>query len=111
MTIELKRWWRTVGFRFDAQAAFLMCEQFGVDLSDMDKIPKDEITPAWIWNAHRSHSMQRYKKPLYSYQSMKKFIGLMPKSEWDLILEAMYKSRGPEGDTGEKKKQHGNSSL
>ena len=110
MIIELKRWWRIVGFRFDAQAAFLLCEQFGVDLSDMDKIPKEEITPAWVWSAHKSYCMQKYRKPRYAYKQMKKFIGLMPKAEWDLLLDAMYNTRGPAGKADEKKKQHGTNS-
>lgn len=110
MIVELKRWWRVVGFRFDAQAAMLLCEQFGVDLSDMDKIPKDEITPAWIWNAHKSYSMQKYRKPRYGYKRMKIFIEVMPVKEWTLMMEAMLRSRGPEGKADEKKKQHGTSS-
>ena len=115
--IVLRRWFRKVGFRFDAQAALLMCEQFEVELSDMDKIPKDEYVPAWCYNAHRSYSMWNYRKPHYHYSgarkfvwrwpfiqiSMKKFIGLMPKREWDLLLAEMVKAQPPQGE-GEKKK-------
>ena len=101
--IVLKRWFRKVGFRFDAQAALLMCEQFEVELSDMDKIPKEEYVPAWCYNAHRSYSMYNYRKPLYSYKGMKKFIGLMPKKEWDLLLAEMVKAQPPQDDSEKKK--------
>ena len=103
MIVELKRWWRVVGFRFDAHAAFLMCQQFGVDLSDMDQIPKEEITPAWVWNAHRSYCIEKCQKPKYSFKRMKLFIEVMPKAEWDLLVDAMYKTRGPEGKAQKKK--------
>jgi hypothetical protein len=101
--IVLKRWFRKVGFRFDAQAALLMCEQFEVELSDMDKIPKEEYVSAWCYNAHRSYSMYNYRKPLYSYRGMIKFIGQMPKNEWDLLLAEMVKAQPPQ-EKGEKKK-------
>lgn len=101
--IVLRRWFRKVGFRFDAQAAMLMCEQFGVELSDMDKIPRDEYVPAWCWNAHRSYSMYNYRRPRYDYKGMKRFIAFMPKQEWDLMLEAMTRAQPPQGK-GEKKK-------
>lgn len=104
MIAELRRWYRRIGFRFDALAAKLLCEQFGVDLDSMDKIPKEEYIAAWVWNAHKSYSMYRYKKPVYSYAKMKKFIALMPKSEWDeKILPAMYASSPPD-EEGSKKK-------
>jgi len=103
MLVELKRWGRKVGFRFDAQAAMLMCEQFGVELSDMDKIPAEEATAAWVWNAHKSYCMRKFRRPRYNYRQMKRFIGLMPKQEWDRMLEAMLTSRGPEGESEKKK--------
>jgi hypothetical protein len=47
--------------------------------------------------------MRKFCKPRYNYRQMKRFIGLMPKKEWDILLEAMLASRGPEG-MAEKKK-------
>ena len=108
MIIELKRW-RKVGFRFDALAAWLLCEQHGVDLNEMDKIPKEEYLSSWVWSAHRSWCMFERMKDRYSYKQMKRFIDHMPKKEWDMIIETMSKSRAPES----KKKvdpKHGTSS-
>jgi hypothetical protein len=112
MTVELKRWFKTVGFRFDALAVMLMCEQYGIELSDLDEIPQADYTAAWCYNAHRSYQMKRYKKPLIKgVTAMKKFIAVMPKDEWDnKVLPAMVKSQGPAGDGGEKKKSHGRTS-
>ena len=103
MLVELKRKCRVVGFRFDVHAALLMCQQFGVELYEIDKIPRTEVTSAWVWNAHKSYCMDKYKRPRYDYDQMKKFIGLMPKKEWDTILAAMDVSRGPEGEAEKKK--------
>jgi len=103
MLVELKRWGRTVGFRFDALAVMEMCKQFNVELHEVDKIPREENTVAWVWNAHKSYCMSKYRRPRYSYRQMKRFIGLMPKKEWDMLLEAMLSSRGPEGQAEKKK--------
>lgn len=95
MEVELKRLFRKVGFRFDSMAAWLMCQEFKVDLDSMDKIPQDDYLPSWVWSAHRSYSMDRYKKPM-SYDKMKVFIAKMRKSEWDKIIQAMIATRAPE---------------
>lgn len=110
MTVEIKRRFRrTVGFRFDAMAAWLMCQQHGVDLDSMDKIPKDEYISSWVWAAHRSYSMLKYRKPVFTYVQMKRFIARMRKSKWDLLLQAMTQTKAPETD--KKKVQHGENSL
>ena len=109
MLAELKRWHGVVGFRFDALAAKLLCEQYGVDLDGMDKIPKEEYVAAWVYNAHKSYCMHKYRRPKYDFKGMKKFLAGMRKQEWDgEILPAMYASRGPEGEA-QKKKLPGNS--
>ena len=108
MLAELKRWRGVVGFRFDALAGKLLCEQFGVDLDSMDKIPKEEYIAAWVYNAHKSYSMYRYRRPKYDYKGIQRLLENMKKSEWDeKMVPAMYASRAPEGD-GQKKKPAGN---
>ena len=98
MIVEIKKRLRTVGFRFDAMAAFLMCQHHGVDLDSLDNIPKDQYTITWVWSAHRSYMILKVKKPL-SYQAMTKFIEGMKKSEWDKIIAAMTEtSNKTEGD-------------
>jgi len=101
MIVKIKRRLKTIGFRFDAMAAFLMCQQYGVDLNTIDTIPKEEYTPSWVWSAHRSFCMWQYKKPL-SYDKMKGFIARMRKAEWDKLLEGMAVSSTPQ--TEDKKK-------
>jgi len=110
MTVEIKRRFRrAIGFRFDALAAWLLCQQYGVDLNTMDQIPKKEYTSSWVWSAHRSFCLQEYEKPK-TYGWMKIFISRLRKSEWDLILETMSVTRAPE--SGDKKKvQPGENSL
>ena len=109
MIVEIKRRLRrAVGFRFDAMAAFLMCQHHGVGLDKLDDIPKTEYTISWVWSAHRSFCMLRYRKPM-SYQAMKRFVARMRKSEWDAVLEAMV-STGTPKDDGKKKVQHGENS-
>lgn len=109
MIVKIQRAFRVIGFRFDAMAAFLMCQHHGVDLDGLDKIPKDEYTLSWVWSAHRSFCMLQYKKPL-SYDKMKKFIAGMRKSEWDQIINAM-SSTINEGGGDKKKVQPGMNSL
>jgi hypothetical protein len=102
MIVEIKRRFRrAVGFRFDAMAAWLLCQHHGVDLDGMDNIPKEEYVTSWVWSAHRSFCMLRYRKPI-PYERMKVFIARMRKSEWDILLKAMVIARAPEG--GDKKK-------
>ena len=95
MIVELKKRFRIVGFRFDAMAALLMCQQHKAELDELDKIPKDDYLPSWIWSAHRSYCMLNYKKPGYTYEQMKKFIDAMRKSEWDKLLKAMNSVKAP----------------
>jgi len=110
MVVEIKRRFRhPVGFRFDALAAFLLCQQWGVDLNTQDKIPKDEYVSSWVWSAHRSFCMLRYKEPM-PYERMKRFIDRMRKVEWDALLRAMTKVGG-ESDDKKKAQPGGNSSL
>ena len=109
MIVKIKRTFRVIGFRFDAMAAFLMCQHHGVDLNSIDKIPKDEYSLSWVWSAHRSFCMWQYKKPL-SYDKMKTFIATMRKSEWDDVLAAMVASSN-QGGNDKKKVQHGVNSL
>jgi hypothetical protein len=99
---------RTVGFRFDAMAAWLLCQYWGVDLNGMDKIPADEYVSSWVWSAHRSYSMQRYRKPVLTHEQMKRYINRMRKTEWDQLLQAMTSSKAPETD--KKKVEPGQSS-
>ena len=106
MIVKINRRFRTIGFRFDAMAAFLMCQQYGVDLNTIDTIPKEEYTPSWVWSAHRSYCMWQYKKPM-TYNNMKDFIAKMRKSEWDAVLNSMAQSSAPESNDDKKKVQTG----
>jgi len=101
MIVKINRRLRVVGFRFDAMAAFLMCQHHGVDLDKLDDIPKAEYTPSWVWSAHRSYCMLQYKKPM-SYDKMKVFIARMRKSEWDTIIQGMASASAPEADSKKK---------
>lgn len=106
MIAELKRWFRTIGFRFDAMAVMLMCEQYGIELSELDQIPQTDYMTTWCLNAHKSYQLKRYRKPIIkTMRQMQYVIDSMQKKEWETVmLPAMVKSRGPEGDGGEKKK-------
>ena len=99
-----------MGFRFDALAAWLMCEQHRVDLSEMDKIPSDDYLPSWVWSAHRSYCMFERTKDRYDYEGMKKFINCMPKSDWDKIIECMRSTKAPESKKKVDPKHGANSS-
>jgi len=112
MVVEIKRRFtlKPIGFRFDAMAAFLMCEQHGVDLNSMDKIPKEEYVSSWVWCAHKSFCVMRYRRPM-TYDKMKKFISRMRKTEWDLLLANMVATRAPETDDKKKVQPGENSSL
>ena len=94
---------RSVGFRFDAMAAFLMCQQHGVDLDGLDSIPRGEYVTSWVWNGHKSYCIYGHKKPM-EYDKMKRFISHIRKSDWDSILEAMVKTQSPKGEGNDKKK-------
>lgn len=96
MVIVFKKRFKRVGFRFDALAAWLMCLQHGVELSEMDKIPPDDYLPSWVWSAHRSWCMFARVQDRYSYEGMKRLIEDMPKKEWDQILECMLSTKAPE---------------
>lgn len=111
MVIEIKRRFRfrAVGFRFDAMAAWLMCQQHGVDLDSMDKIPKEEYVSSWIWSAHRSFCMMRYRQPM-AYEKMKQFIARMRKWEWDRLITEMTTVKTSETED-KKKEQPGEDSL
>jgi hypothetical protein len=111
MTVEIKRRFRVrpVGFRFDALAAWLMCQQYGVDLNGMDKIPREEYVSSWVWSAHKSFCMMHYREPM-PYAKMKKFIARMRKTEWDMLLAAMTEVKSPP-EEDKKKVQPGQSSL
>ena len=107
MIVKIKRRFRNaVGFRFDAMAAFLLCQHHGVDLNGLDTIPKDKYLPSWIWSAHRSYCMDKARKPM-SYDKMMHFVDRMRKYEWDIILNAMTSTRGPDSGDDKKKVQHG----
>lgn len=111
MEIVFKRITGKFGFRFDALAVKLMCEQYDIELNELDKIPKYESVTAWVYNAHRSWSMYHYRKPKLSFKKAKRFIDNMKKHEWDRMLEVMQESQGKqEGDDSKKKKQPGNDS-
>jgi hypothetical protein len=90
-------------------AAWLLCQQYGIDLNSMDSIPKEEYVSSWVWAAHRSFCMMRYRKPM-SYEWMKRFISRMRKSEWDIILKAMTDTRAPESEDKKKVQPGENSS-
>jgi len=109
MIAEVGRW-RKRGFRFDALSVFLLCEQHGVALEDIDKIDKQEYIPSWVWCAYRSYCMYHYHRPRMSYERMKKFINQMPKGDWDKIVIAMASTRGPEGKNDKKKVSDGTKS-
>jgi len=109
MIVKINRRFRVIGFRFDAMAAFLMCQQYGVDLNKLDTIPKAEYTPSWVWSAHRSYCMWQYKKPM-TYSKMKVFISRMRKSEWDAIINGMSSASAPESDDKKKVQTGMNSS-
>ena len=100
MVVEIKRRFRRpVGFRFDAMAAFLLCQHWGVDLNSMDKIPADEYLSSYLWCAHRSFCMMRYSKPIVrNVERMKWFIDNLRKTEWDVIIKAMTDAKGEGGD-------------
>ena len=109
MIVKINRRLRVIGFRFDAMAAFLMCQQHGVDLNKLDSIPKEEYTPSWVWSAHRSYCMLQYRKPM-TYNKMKVFISRMRKSEWDAIIEGMSLASAPESNNKKKVQTGENSS-
>jgi hypothetical protein len=105
MTVEIKRRFRkTVGFRFDALAVFLLCQQYNIDIEGLDKIPKKEYVNSWCWCAYRSFCTRNYHKPVYSYEQMKRFIDNLRKKEWDLILDSMVAARAPDSKGEDKKK-------
>jgi len=110
MIVVFKKRLRDVGFRFDALAAWLMCQQHGVDLSDMDKIPVEEYLPSWIWSAHRSWCMFKRVNDRYDYKGMQKLIENMPKKEWDQIIECMRSTKAPESKKKVTAVKHGVSS-
>jgi len=113
MVVEIKRRFRLhpVGFRFDAMAAWLMCQQYGIDIDGMDKIPKDEYSDSWVWSAHVSFCILKKPHPwrYMTYKKMKCFIARMRKSEWDMLLAAMAAVRATDDD--KKKAQPGGNSL
>ena len=110
MVVEIKRRFRhPVGFRFDALAAFLLCQQWGVDLNTQDKIPRDEYVSSWVWSAHRSFCMLRYREPM-TYKKMIRFINRMRKAEWDMLLKAMTEVKVDETDDKKKVQLGQNSS-
>jgi len=96
MIIVLKKRFRDIGFRFDALAAWLMCQHHGVELNEMDKIPPDDYLPSWVWSAHRSWCMFARVNDRYDYEGMKIFINRMPKSDWDKIIDCMRSTKAPE---------------
>lgn len=106
MVVEIKRRFRIrpVGFRFDAMAVWLMCQQYGVDLNRMNEIPEKEYLDTWIWSAHKSFCVMRYRKPM-TFEKMKRFIRMLRKYEWDLIIGAMNTAKAETDD--KKKAQHG----
>lgn len=103
MVVEIKHRFtlRPVGFRFDAQSVFFLCQQWDVDLGTIDNIPPGEYVDSWVWCAHRSYCLPRLWKPI-SYPKMRQYIANLKKSEWDMILKAMTESRS-QGE-GDKKK-------
>ena len=109
MIAEIGRW-RKKGFRFDALSVFLLCQQHGIELDQIDSIDKREYIPSWIWCAYKSWCMFRYQRPRMSYDAMKRFISRMHKADWDKVMEAMTASRGPEGKTDKKKALDGTTS-
>jgi hypothetical protein len=112
MEITFRRITGKYGFRFDALAVKLMCEQYDIDLNQIDQIPRHESVAAWVYNAHRSWSMYHYRKPKLSFKKTQKFIDRMQKRDWDKMVEVMRESQGnQEGDDSKKKKQHGTAST
>jgi len=111
MIAEIKRRFRkTVGFRFDAMAVFLVCQQHKVDLSELDKIPKEIYLNSLIWSAHRSYCIDKNRITLTDCKGMERFVNRLRKKEWDIIIEAMLSARSEvEGD--KKKVQPGMNSL
>jgi hypothetical protein len=103
-TVEIKRRFRSVvGFRFNALAGYLLCQHWGVDLNSMDKIPADEYLSSYLWCAHRSFSMMRYRKPVIrTPERMKCWIENLRKNKWDVIVKAMTEAKGEAGDDKKK---------
>lgn len=93
MTVEFKRLFRIIGFRFDALSVLLLCQHFSIDLSEIEKIPAAEYIPAWCWCAHRSYQMYKRKKDKLTLIKTKKFIARMRKEEWDRMLEAIHSTQ------------------
>jgi len=108
--LELRRRWRTIGFRFDALAVFLMCQHKGIELDELDTIPKAEYTSLWVWSAHRSYQMWRRRKDLLTLSATEKFVSTMPKKEWDEMLAVMLSTQ-PKGGDDKKKVPAGVNSL
>lgn len=111
MILVLKRPLRSVGFRFDALAVFLMCQHYGIDLSEMDRIPKSEYTTSWVWSAHRSYRMWMRKKDQLNRKQAERFISKLRKSEWDDMTAAMLAGQGESKGDSKKKVSTGTTSL
>ncbi len=102
--ISFKRITGKVGFRFDALAVKLMCDDYNLELDQLETIPKEEYIPAWCYGAHRSYNMHRYKRPKLNLRKVKKFIAVMRKEEWDELVKVMMMTQGEQGESKEKKK-------
>lgn len=100
MEVIINHWFKRIGFRFDALAAFLMCQQFDIDLNDIDKMDPRDAVLGWTYNAYVSYMMQRYRKPM-SYKKYIRIRGGITQKKWEKVISTMQKAN----ETGEKKKE------
>lgn len=91
MEVVINHWFRKIGFRFDAMAAFLLCQEKGIDLNEIDTLNGQELILGWTYNAHVSYMMIRYRKPL-SYKKYVHIRGKLLASKWEKVLKTMQES-------------------
>ncbi len=59
---------KKIPLRFDTLAYFKMFELNGIDISEADTLPKEQLQVTWIYAAYLSACSHRYKKPRKSYE-------------------------------------------
>jgi len=114
MVAKVKAGWRKIGFRFDAYSVLLLCEMHGIDISELDKIDKDEYLPSWTWCAYRSYQARRNRRYHISYKRMRKILARLRMDAYRAINNAIVKASPDKEETtssNKKKVQDGTTSL
>ena len=92
--IQISRWrTKTVGFKFDMYAWFLLCEANGIELHQLGELSQDKMFADLIYASAISYLKDKGKKVRFTKEQLGEWMDKMNHKDSELLGSAILKSK------------------